>query len=73
MKLKRFALVVPLLAALIGAQVHAQSSVTIYGVADAGVDVNRAGSGTGYRVISGGSQGSEIQFRPRNSGIRRPM
>lgn len=63
MKLKRLALVVPLLSALIGAQVHAQSSVTIYGVADAGVDVSRAGSGTGYRVISGGSQGSRLGFR----------
>lgn len=41
----------------------AQSSVTIYGVADAFVDVGRAGNGTLTRVGSGGGLGSRLGFR----------
>lgn len=52
-----------LIAALYGTCAHAQSSVTIYGVADVGVEANNAGNGTNYREISGGSLGSRLGFR----------
>ncbi|CAN5510742.1 porin [soil metagenome] len=43
--------------------VCAQSSVTIYGVFDAGVEANDSGRGTTERVISGGAVGSRLGFR----------
>ena len=42
---------------------HAQSSVTIYGLIDEGVDFSRAGGKTEKRVISGGAFGSRLGFR----------
>jgi predicted porin len=49
--------------AMLAPQAFAQSSVTIYGVADVGVDVGRAGGGSLTRVISGGSFASRLGFR----------
>lgn len=49
--------------ALFGANcAYAQSGVTIYGVADAGVEYSRSGTSL-TRVFSGGSAGSRIGFR----------
>lgn len=50
------------LALAASATAHAQSSVTVYGVADAGIEYSRAGSSL-TRVISGGGAGSRIGFR----------
>lgn len=43
--------------------VSAQSSVTLYGRADAGVDSPRSGGASVNRVVSGGSAGSNLGFR----------
>jgi predicted porin len=45
------------------AAVHAQSSVTLYGLVDTGIDIARAGKGTEWRQISGGAFGSRLGFR----------
>lgn len=42
---------------------NAQSSVTIYGRADAGMDSPRSGGSSVNRVFSGGSAGSNLGFR----------
>lgn len=51
-----------LLAAVSGAG-YAQSTVTLYGLLDAGVDATRAGKGTSKRQLSGGSTGSRWGLR----------
>jgi predicted porin len=50
-------------AVVFSAGAQAQSSVTLYGLVDAGIDVGRGGNGTLTRVISGGSFGSRLGFR----------
>lgn len=50
-------------AGLLCGTVQAQSSVTLYGLVDAGVDFSKAGGGTQTRLISGGSFGSRVGFR----------
>jgi len=57
-----------LLATLIGAcfaaPVLAQSNVTIYGIADAGIQVSRnGGSGTNTKLVSGIADGSRLGFK----------
>jgi predicted porin len=56
-----------LLAVLIGsccaAPVLAQSSITIYGIADAGIHVSRFGNGTQYNLASGIADGSRLGFK----------
>jgi predicted porin len=42
---------------------QAQSSVTIYGLIDVGVEYSRAGSRHGTRMVSGGSAGSRVGYR----------
>ena len=44
------------------ATAHAQSAVTIYGIADSGVEYSRSGTSL-TRVISGGGAGSRLGFR----------
>lgn len=44
------------------ASAHAQSSVTVYGIADSGIEHSRSGTSL-TRVISGGGAGSRIGFR----------
>ncbi|MGH8809561.1 MAG: porin, partial [Noviherbaspirillum sp.] len=55
------------LAAMIGAcfaaPALAQSSITIYGIADAGIQVSRFGNGTQYNLASGMAEGSRIGFK----------
>jgi predicted porin len=43
--------------------VSAQSSVTVYGLVDVGIEANSAGKGTNWREITGGSLGSRLGFR----------
>lgn len=50
-------------AALLCGSAQAQSSVTLYGLVDLGIDFSRAGNGTSKRLISGGSYGSRVGFR----------
>lgn len=45
--------------------VHAQSTVTVYGMVDAGIEVSNAGKGTQTRMITGGTGGSRVGFRGR--------
>ena len=45
-------LLVGLISACLGAPALAQSNVTIYGIADAGIQVNRSGNGTQAAVAS---------------------
>jgi predicted porin len=56
-----------LLAGLIGAcfaaPVLAQSSITIYGIADAGLHITNNGEGTRTRLVSGIAEGSRIGFK----------
>jgi GBP family porin len=56
-----------LLAALIGAglaaPVLAQSNITIYGIADTGIQVSRFGNGTQYNMASGIADGSRLGFK----------
>ncbi len=56
-----------LLAGLIGAcfaaPVLAQSSITIYGIADAGLHITNNGEGTRTRLVSGIAEGSRLGFR----------
>jgi GBP family porin len=56
-----------LLAALIGtglaAPVLAQSNITIYGIADTGIQVSRFGNGTQYNLASGIADGSRLGFK----------
>ena len=47
----------------LGAPALAQSSVTIYGIADAGIQVSRFGKGTVTNVASGIADGSRFGFR----------
>lgn len=49
------------LAGLAGAAC-AQSTVTVYGLMDAGVEVSKSGTGNVSRVFSGGNQGSRLGF-----------
>lgn len=42
---------------------HAQSSVTVYGLVDAGIEYGKAGGTSSTRLVSGGSVGSRIGFR----------
>ena len=61
----RYALVAAV-ATLAAASAHAQSSVTIYGVADMYMQVGKTngnGGATTYQVESGGESGSRIGFR----------
>lgn len=51
---------------LVSLDLHAQSagsSVTVYGVADAGVEMSRSGNGNVTRLVSGGALGSRVGFR----------
>lgn len=41
----------------------AQSSVTMYGMVDAGLEMNNSGKGSHYRMISGGTGSSRLGFR----------
>lgn len=60
----RVSLLGSLIAAMACGSVHAQSSnVTLYGVADAGVELSNAGDGTKSRLISGGLYGSRWGLR----------
>jgi general bacterial porin, GBP family len=56
-----------LLAALIGswcaAPALAQSSLTLYGIVDAGIQVSRFGNGTQYNLASGMADGSRLGFK----------
>jgi predicted porin len=57
----RAALAVVAMAA--SAAATAQSSVNIYGILDAAVELNNVGTGTGKRLVSGGTAGSRLGFR----------
>ncbi|MEI7432128.1 MAG: porin, partial [Betaproteobacteria bacterium] len=50
-------------AGLVSGVAFAQSNVTVYGIADVGVEVANAGNGTQFRVQSGQSAGSRIGFK----------
>ncbi len=52
-----------LIGACFGAPVLAQSNVTIYGIADAGIQVSRFGNGTLTNVASGIADGSRLGFK----------
>lgn len=58
---------IKLLAALIGCcsatAALAQTSLTLYGIADAGVQVSRFGNGTQYNLASGIADGSRLGFK----------
>lgn len=58
---------IKLLAALIGCccatATLAQTSLTLYGIADAGVQVSRFGNGTQYNLASGIADGSRLGFK----------
>lgn len=56
-------LLVGLIGACIGVPALAQSTVTIYGIADAGVQLSRFGNGTLTNIASGIADGSRIGFR----------
>ncbi|ABF11106.1 Outer membrane protein (porin) (plasmid) [Cupriavidus metallidurans CH34] len=66
-KLKRKSLVVATVSAMFAASAQAQSSVTLYGVADAGIEyVSHAGldgTGSAYRVSSDNTSGSRWGLR----------
>lgn len=58
---------IKLLAALIGSccaiPALAQTSLTLYGIADAGVQASRFGNGTQYNLVSGIADGSRLGFK----------
>jgi predicted porin len=65
-KLMRHAMPVLSLAALCAAPAHAQSSVTVYGILDAGVEINRTGvpgAGTDKMVNTGNQAGTRFGFK----------
>jgi general bacterial porin, GBP family len=53
----------PLIAGLLAVPAFAQSSVTLYGVADVNVEVSNSGFGYKTRIQSGGEGGSRIGFK----------
>ncbi|MBY0574318.1 MAG: porin [Undibacterium sp.] len=60
MKLKLLALTI---GACFAAPVLAQSSVTIYGILDAGIHINNSGNGTQTKMVSGIADGSRLGFK----------
>ncbi|CAN5243153.1 porin [soil metagenome] len=56
-------LLVGLIGACFGAPVLAQSNITIYGIADAGIQVSSFGKGTQTNVASGIADGSRVGFK----------
>jgi len=56
-------LIAALISSCCAAPVLAQSSITIYGIADAGIQVSRFGNGTQYNLASGIADGSRIGFK----------
>jgi len=60
METKQIGTLVACLAVAMCAQAQ---SVTMYGLVDSGVEVNRSGLGTNHRMIAGGSLGSRLGFR----------
>jgi GBP family porin len=56
-------LLASLVGACFGAPVMAQSSVTVYGIADAGIQVSRFGKGTVTNLASGIADGSRVGFK----------
>lgn len=58
---------IKLLAALIGSccavPALAQTSITLYGIADAGIQASRVGNGTQYNLASGIADGSRLGFK----------
>ena len=56
-------LLASLIGACFGAPVLAQSNITIYGIADAGIQLSRFGNGTQTNLASGIADGSRLGFR----------
>ncbi len=56
-------LIAALIAAAFAAPVFAQSSITIYGIADAGLHLTSNGEGTKTRLVSGIADGSRLGFK----------
>lgn len=61
--MKYFSAAIALCSVVAAPMALAQSSVTLYGVIDSGVDYTKAGNSSQSRVISGGLTGSRIGFR----------
>ncbi|HEV7454671.1 MAG TPA: porin, partial [Candidatus Saccharimonadales bacterium] len=59
----RLKLLVALIGAGLAAPVLAQSNITIYGIADTGIQVSRFGNGTQYNMASGIADGSRLGFK----------
>jgi len=62
MKMK-LRLVIAALSTCFAAPVFAQTNVTIYGILDAGVQVNNSGKSTQTKLVSGIADGSRIGFK----------
>jgi predicted porin len=56
-------LLAPLISACFAAPALAQSNITIYGIADAGVQLSRFGNGTQSNLVSGVADGSRLGFK----------
>ncbi|MEO8407236.1 MAG: porin, partial [Oxalobacteraceae bacterium] len=52
-----------LVASCFAAPVLAQSNITIYGIADAGLHVSSNGEGTRTKLVSGIADGSRLGFK----------
>ncbi|CAN5872024.1 hypothetical protein BH11PSE12_BH11PSE12_33910 [soil metagenome] len=60
MKIK---LIASVICACFAMPVLAQSNITIYGIADAGIQINSNGNGTNTKLVSGIADGSRIGFK----------